>query len=267
MPPRRCILLTCVFLLGAAPGLGQSDAEDEEHCRLTEAGRLVCDPVDRAKLDSDQKDRDFFFGQAQSGQLRPARLFAGPGLYPPENFRGYGILAFPSRASEYDSKRHEMVCAAYVASLPESGSVDAPTEDQFVTIWPVETDAAALKITALPREEACEAAIDAYSQKAALAAISAASNAGFKAEGLGPYLLAWSPPAGIGRDDVFVLALDLSNVRTYQQALALMSEWNRDIETDFEILANGFTLDRLRVSIRRWADSYGEGFLRLLNAG
>ncbi|WP_138468871.1 hypothetical protein [Poseidonocella sp. HB161398] len=265
MPLRVFFLLLCALL--AMPPDASAQEPPKDRCRLTETGGFECDPEDREKLGPDAQDRDFFSGAQPGGALRPARLFAGPGMYPPENYRGYGILAFPSRATSYDRERHEMICAAYIASLPESSTLETPTEDQFVTIWPVKSDAEARAVTSLPLDEACPAAIDAYSQEAALRAIAAATEAGFRDDGLGPYLLAWSPPSGIGRSDVFVLALDLSNVRSYQQALALMTEWNRDIETDFDILANGFTLERLRVKIRRWADSYGDGFLKLLEAG
>lgn len=262
----KCLSLFGLLLLAVAANSQSSDS-GEDRCRITEEGRLVCDPAERAKLGPDVTVKDFFSDYVQGDALRPTRLFAGPDLYPPENYRGYGILAFPARATGFDRERHLMICAAFMATLPDTHEVDAPTQNQFVTIWPVRSDEVATEIREMAPDAACDQAIASYSEDAAFQAIKAAEAAGFRDDGVGPYLLAWSPPADIGRADAFVLALDLSNVRSYEQALALMQEWNRDIETDFEILSNGFTLERLRNSIRHWADTYGDGFLQLIRSG
>ena len=64
-----------------------------------------------------------------------------------------------------------------------------------------------------------------------------------------------------------VLVLDLSRVDSYEEALVQMNEWKADIEQDFELLSGGFSLERMRVKIRRWADAHGEGYLSLLTGG
>lgn len=265
--PATLKILSMLFGMLAGESVVAQSSNNHDRCRVTAEGQLICDEVERARFPHSKQVRDFFEGHSLDGIVRPTRLFAGPDLYPPEDYRGYGIIAFPSRATEYDGARHAMICAAYVASFPDTMEVTTPSRHQFVTIWPVVSDQVALEIASLVPAEACERAIDNYSMDASYRAISAAEKAGFRDDGLGPYLLAWSPPDGIGRTDVFVLALDLSNVRSYEQALAMMQEWYRDIETDYEILSGGFTLERLRLSIRRWADTYGDGFLRLIQAG
>jgi peptidoglycan hydrolase-like protein with peptidoglycan-binding domain len=47
----------------------------------------------------------------------PTRAFAGPGQFPPSGFRGYGFVAFPAGASDYDLDRHMVICQAYFTSI------------------------------------------------------------------------------------------------------------------------------------------------------
>ena len=254
------LLLCCVVL---APVWSQNTEDEEDPCRITEDGRLLCDAPERPKLGADQENREFF--GAKSDVLQSARHFGGPGSYPPEAYRGYGIVVFPATASDFDIERHQMICSAFWASLPPTEDLVAAPEDQFVTLWPLIEDDIGDEIRKLPVDEACALAVEHYNQAAALRAIAAAKPAGFQAERRGPYLIAWSPPSEINEPDAFVLALDFSGADSYDEVLVLMRDWTRDIETDFELLADGFSMSRLRVKIRRWADRHGDGFLRALD--
>ncbi len=201
----------------------------------------------------------------------PSRAFAGPTQYPPRGYRGYGIVAFKSGVSQrFDRERHLMICDAYVGSVPQTKTLPAPVPDQFLTIWPVNTPGIAGVLNQLGNSRdpiICEKAIDEYNQVTALYALDAAKAAGFDDQGVGPFLLAWSPADSYGRTDTFVLALDLSNVDTFEEAKALFAEWKSDIEGDFELLSKGFSISRLKVKIRRWADKRGNAVLRLYSKG
>jgi hypothetical protein len=134
-------------------------------------------------------------------EVLPSRAFAGPTQYPPSRFAAYGIVAFPSRAVPDDIARYVMICEAFVASLPSHLEVRAPIEMQMVTVWPIQTDRDAdnLDIASRDSSELCKHAVDSYGLVAALAAINDARRSHAVLDGLGPYLLAWSPPNTKGR--------------------------------------------------------------------
>lgn len=194
----------------------------------------------------------------------PTRAFSSPGRYPPEGFRGYGIIAFKAIATSYDIEKHQQICAAYVAAFrPTAAQSETAIADQFLTVWPVETDdiADALNLSIRVRDlSVCKDAIRHFDVETARYAIHEAQKAGFSGSGVGPFLLAWSPATEFGKEDTFVLSLDLSRVTSYDVAHAMMQEWRNDVETDFADL-RGFTFARLQVTLRRWADKYGPGFL------
>lgn len=208
---------------------------------------------------------------AASGEKpTPSRAFAGPNQYPPTAYQGYGILAFKSLATKYDIEKHRVLCAAYTASFPATASVTKDVGSQFLTIWPVGHDIIADELNKdIHRFDLiqCETAIASYDLGTSKFAIDAAKKSGFVDDGVGPYLLAWSPSSTFGKKDIFVLSLDLSSVEDFQQALALMSEWRADIENDFELLSQGFSLLSLKVKLRRWADRHGPGFLSFFEGG
>ena len=201
--------------------------------------------------------------------LTPTRAFLPPHRFPPEGYRGYGLIAFTSRATEADFERHQAICTAFHASMEPTGGVSAEIQDQFLTGWPVDDDEAAEELNAFDgtASEACETAIEAYDLETADRVLAVARLSGARLSGRGPFLLAWAPTKTFGFEDAFVLALDLSRVDNYDEAQILMNEWKTDITEDFEILANGFSVERMRVKLRRWADAYGEGFLSLLPGG
>ncbi|RKF06720.1 peptidoglycan-binding protein [Oceaniradius stylonematis] len=205
-------------------------------------------------------------GRVAAASVRPVptRAFSSPDRYPPEGFRGYGIIAFKAIATSYDIEKHQQICAAYVAAFrPTATQSNTAVTDQFLTVWPVETDDVADALNQSMRDRdltVCQDAIRHFDTETARYAIQEAEKAGFAGSGTGPFLLAWSPATEFGKEDTFVLSLDLSRVSNYDLAHAMMQEWRNDVETDFADL-RGFTLARLQVTLRRWADKYGPGFL------
>jgi len=197
-------------------------------------------------------------------QILASRAFAGPTQYPPQQFKAYGIVAFTSKAVSYDFPRHQMICNAYIASLPSYKEISTSINNQMVTVWPIETDSAADRINAMPLDyKLCKEAISSYGFVTALTAINDARNSNAKLDGLGPFLLAWSPSGQKGRPDALVLVSNLSNVTTFEQARQVFLRCSHDIVENPEIWENGWNNEKLKAMIRFWADRYGPKTLKV----
>lgn len=193
-----------------------------------------------------------------------SRAFAGPGQYPPASFAAYGIVAFPSLPTDADKARYTMICNAYAAVLTFYGSVPAPIERQMVTVWPIQSDAEAQQINAMPRgDKLCERAVQDYNMSTALEAIDAAWRSHSRLMGRGPFLLAWSPSTAMSRSDALVLVFNLSDVTTEQQAKEMFMQWRREIVEHPELWKKGWNIDKVRVDIQLWADKYGTEVLKM----
>jgi hypothetical protein len=211
--------------------------------------------------------------QAQVAQSLPwplilaSRAFAGPTQYPPSRFAAYGIVAFTSRAMSDDLPRYHMICNAYITSLLSYREVPAPIQRQMVTVWPIETDSAANLINAMiPNDKLCEKAVDSYGLMTALIAIDDAKRSHAELDGLGPFLLAWSPSGQKGRPDALVLVSNLSNVTTFEQAKQVLLRWSHDVVENPDLWENGWNEEKLKLTIRLWADRYGPRILKIFGA-
>lgn len=194
----------------------------------------------------------------------PTRKFAAPDEYPPEGFRGYGVIAFKSLATDFDRVRHNIICEAYIAALVPNALEKSRNIDKFVTIWPIMSEEKSSKLNSTPisgRGEICSEAINHYNAQLADRAIRAARKAGFEDTGRGPFFLGWLPSDGYGRQDALIIVMDMSLVETYTQAEALIAEWKLDIQSDPSLLRNPYSPEMLRRKLRRWSDKYGYGFL------
>ena len=202
----------------------------------------------------------------------PTRAFAGPGQFPPAGFRGYGFVAFPARASDFDLDRHMIICQAYLTSLPSTSSVQQSREDQFVTVWPLVDPVVAAELNLVSSRAqaggACSRAIDAYDDSRSRDVISMVrQNDAPDLEGRGPFLFGWIPADGYGEEGNLILMLDLSRVTTYEQALTQLQSWQQKVETNPELLRDGFSLENLRRLVRDWSDLNGNAFLILIGRG
>lgn len=195
------------------------------------------------------------------------RIFAGPTEYPPVEYAAYGIVAFRSVPSQSDMARYKNICVAYLTTLPPP-PVNRPKKAQMVTVWPVMTADVSKRLNkAQPiakgneksAEKACEDALSSYNLQLGHLAIKAARIQGEDVDGIGPYLLAWSPSEKYGSDKAVVLVADLSEVQSYLDAQKAMVAWVNDIESDPEIWGNEFTVERIRQKIKKMVDRYGAG--------
>jgi chemotaxis protein MotB len=206
-------------------------------------------------------------GPPPAAAILPSRVFAGPTQYPPRQFAAYGIVAFTSRAMPDDRLRDQMICDAYIASLPFYKQVPTPIKDQMVTVWPIEADRAADQINAMARDDRlCKEAVRTYGLVEALEAIKDAKRSNAELDGVGPFLLAWSPSEQKGRSDALVLISNLSDISTYAQAKQVFFQWSTDIVENPELWRKGWNIEKLKFVIRLWADKYGPRILKLFGA-
>jgi hypothetical protein len=114
-----------------------------------------------------------------------------------------------------------------------------------------------------PPSKVCDAAVSHYGLLTAQEAIADARRNNARTDGLGPFLLAWSPSEQKGKSDVLVLVSDLSEVTTTEQAQRLFKEWGDDIEESPDLWEKGWNVNKLKTLIRLWADKYGDRLLHL----
>jgi len=193
---------------------------------------------------------------------RASRSFFGPHTYPPTAFAAYGIVAFPSRAISATRERHLMACEAYVATLPKPGELSVARTEQMVTAWPVEDDDLAADLMERRPDDVCADAIDHYHLPTALEAIAQASARHDLGNGRGPFLLAWAPAMSKGRPGAAILVADLSTASAAVDFEERFRGWRADIEAEPELWRNGWSVERLRLVVRAWADRYGPAVLR-----
>ena len=195
----------------------------------------------------------------------PSRIFAGPGQYPPKQFKAYGIVAFKALYTHAERARYDMICEAYLSSLLHFTKVKAPPEMQMVTVWPVETSDLATRLNKQAREAVCGAAVEHYGLSTAQEAIEAAKRSKASLNEQGPFLLAWSPGAATGNADALVLMSDMSDVINIEQAKQVFAQWMEDIQENPELWEKGWNIEKLRLVIRLWADKWGEKLLKVVN--
>lgn len=201
-----------------------------------------------------------------------SRSFLYRHRHPPEDYAAYGVVAFPMSATSASRERHEMICEAYVASLPDSSLLDVPITEQMVTAWPVDDEGVAEQLRAASAAPGgfslCERAVAHYDILTARVSINHARSAGLDlAIGRGPFLLAWSPSSRKGDPDAVVLYADLSRYHSQPSINAIFQKWAMDIESNPAIWRDGWSMDDTRLLIRNWADDLGATVLGLVERG
>lgn len=201
----------------------------------------------------------------------PSRAFAGPSEYPPSGFSAYGVVVFTSKAVAANFGRYKMICEAYTAAMPSFLELGSPVSGQFVTVWPITTDDISDSLNSdwpflfEPAEfsKLCRKAVGAYNLAAALRTLDAARRSGAALDGVGPFLLAWSPPTKMGMPKAPVLVMDLSNVTSYSEAQRLFLDWRRQIVEKPKLWRDGWDIEKIRIKILLFADRYGSKIMRL----
>jgi hypothetical protein len=196
------------------------------------------------------------------------RMFAGPGQYPPSDFRAYGIVAFPARQGDANKDRFKMMCDAYRVTLPHyTEERNVALEDQMVTVWPIKDDSEANVINRIARDKICDRAIPNYGFATALKALDSARRQGAKLNDRGPYILAWAPGSDMQKPDALVLVADLTNVAISDDAELMFRRWHDEIQKDKDLWYPTFDGDGIRVKARLWLDKNGDDIVKLFHLG
>ncbi|TMV08843.1 hypothetical protein FGK63_06910 [Ruegeria sediminis] len=215
-------------------------------------------------------DRDVASAQSGAGEGRATRIFAGPGMFPPEHFAAYAIVAFKSRPLPSDRDRFVSICQGYVAAILAYTEVEVPLDQQLVTVWPVSHDYVAVAAMSESGLTGCDKAVDEYGLATSLAALEDA-RAALDADDIetlqdrrGPFVLAWSPTHQKGAQDALILRMDLSGVETAIQAREKFEAWRDEIEAKQDLWIDGWKEDTLSDTIGNWADRWGNEILSFL---
>jgi hypothetical protein len=123
----------------------------------------------------------------------------------------------------------------------------------MLTIWPLdEPDASeALK-------DDCDFAVDHYDLVGGILAIQDASrHQGAKLEGLGPFLIGWSPSNARGVPDKVVLIFDLSRLESQASFDEAFTIWQKRIVENPTLWVSGFSVTKIRLALRDFVDHYG----------
>ena len=205
--------------------------------------------------------------------VRSSRKFAAHNQYPPDGFSAYAILAFPSSVTQDSTSRYKAICEGYLSTLVASGRLVAnaiPESSQLVTIWPLEDAAMANDLNAWPivRNHSCDDVVDNIDILMSQEAIGRAErHLDVDFTGDGPYLLAWSPGRNYDdpSDDLAVLALDLTNVLTSEQAKRAFGFWRDEIERDPAIWEKAWNLEAIKLKFVWFAERYGPPILNFID--
>lgn len=208
------------------------------------------------------------------GQLHATRLFVSAEQFPPTAFKAYGVLAFTNVPDEEELERYTQICEAFIQTIKPATDDNPPPRVQMVTVWPVKSAEIANKLNILTgwhaiadNEDKCRSALESYDMSAATSATNAARASGFEANGIGPYLIAWSPTSVIGKADAVVLTADLSAVESLELAKNYMTRWKNDIENKPELFDAGFNVTKMTRYLRELADKHGVVFELFWNKG
>ncbi|AVO36984.2 hypothetical protein C6Y53_04230 [Pukyongiella litopenaei] len=198
-----------------------------------------------------------------AGGGRASRIFAGPGMFPPDHFAAYAIIAFKSRPLAGDRDRFKAICMGYVAAILLPREIDIPLDQQLVTVWPMDHDPSAVRAMEDHDETACDRAVDGYGLAASLQALRDARNA-LEREDIelmnrneGPFVLAWSPTRMKGDENALILRMDLSGVVTAAHARERFEAWRDEVEARQDLWIDGWHEERLSDVIGSWADRWG----------
>lgn len=123
----------------------------------------------------------------------------------------------------------------------------------MLTIWPLdEPDASeALK-------DDCDFAVDHYDLVGGILAIQDASrHQGADLEGMGPFLIGWSPSNARGVPDKVVLIFDLSRLESQASFDEAFTIWQKRIVENPSLWVAGFSATKIRLALRDFIDHYG----------
>lgn len=200
-----------------------------------------------------------FGGVPPPQPLTPARAFLPASDIPPPNVAAYGVVALKAKPTPASKERLGMLCESFLATLPPQQRLPAgiPITQQMITIWPIDDPA-----VAQPSQESCKLVLDHYDLYSGQLAIADAIAQGKKLSGRGPFLIGWSPSNSRYIPDAVVLLVDMSEFESQASFDEAMMFWQRKIVEDPALWESGFSIMKIRLALRDYADRYGSGILK-----
>ena len=188
-------------------------------------------------------------------RLVPARVYLRAADIPPPSIGAYGVVALRSKATPANRERLLRACIAYRASLPPQRTLPGsiPPSNQMLTIWPLDEPDASEAM-----KDDCDFAVDHYDLVGGILAIQDASrHQGANLEGMGPFLIGWSPSNARGVPDKVVLIFDLSRLESQASFDEAFTIWQKRIVENPTLWVSGFSVTRIRLALRDFVDHYG----------
>jgi hypothetical protein len=219
--------------------------------QLDEIHQSVGRPLDHVGHD----DAGKVFGPGAK-PLQPTREYLSAKQIPPAGAGAYGLVVFQARPTPASRSKLAMVCKSFVAYFPRRETSDVPLNDQMITVWPLDNPEAEEA-----KRDDCAFALDHYDLVASEAAIRDAHAQHADFDGEGPYLVGWSPSNSRTVPDALVLVIDLSADTTQAEIDHKFQFWKNEIVEDPSKWRRGFIADRIRESIRKFVDTYGQAML------
>jgi hypothetical protein len=188
---------------------------------------------------------------ASARGLRPVRAFLPAGQIPPAGVGAYGVLAFNALPTDASRARLKKVCGSYLATLPSQAAIPTsiPLSEQMITFWPVHGNPVPNPV--------CDWLLDNYDLFGGISAIQDAQSQGQTVRGRGPFLIGWSPSTARGVKDAVVLVVGLSPFESQDSFDEQLEFWRQEIVENPSVWRGGFSVERLRLAIRDWADRNG----------
>lgn len=186
-----------------------------------------------------------------------SRMFLRSADIPPKHVRGYGVVALPALTRP---DRLSLACNSFLNTFPTSQSLagQVPTEDQMVTVWPLLHPGSP---QALGNDKThghdCVFLVQDYDLYGGQSALRDAARQGYHLTGRGPFLIAWSPAETRGVKDKVVLVIDMSAYHAQASFDDLFRFWQQKIVADQSLWHNGFSVEKLRIAMNDFGDTYG----------
>lgn len=193
--------------------------------------------------------------------LQPARIYLRASQIPIPGVGAYGVVALRGRPTDATRDRLMRLCQAYVTYLPRwdtlPGSVAAA--DRMATIMPVDDpDASRVK------SDDCSYVLDHYDVYGGLSALEDAARQGADVSGVGPFLIGWAPASARGQPDKVVLVYDMSAFVSQDSFDRAFIWWQQKIILDPALWRHGWSVDRIRISVRDFFDRYGQAAMEAI---
>lgn len=256
------IFAATTFSSGAAYARCGSGFIADILCNAGAIDEALADAIDRAHGDigkaiqsTNQNIGDIL---DKNASLLPVRAFVKSDDIPPIGYGAYGIVALQSKVTEANRLKLQMVCKSFIATFPKDTLVSSeiPLSDRMITLWPIYKPA-----SDKAKNDDCDFALEDYDLAPSELAMNDARLQGGKFDGEGPYLIGWSPASSRGQKDNLVLIIDLSAANSQGEIDRLFLYWKQKVVEDPAAWRGGFSLERIRASIKNFADTYGPSIL------